>query len=109
MPNYELCKYASSCCGDSCVRCKSFEPVMNNYYFTFGSSDVFPYHNSYVIVIAEDEFKARNIFNFVFGLTEDGFARFSFCYTEQEWCERASTYYTENDLREIIQIERKKI
>jgi hypothetical protein len=58
---------------------------MNNYYITFGSSMEFPFQNSYLVIQAKNESKAREIFREHFPDKHIGVLNFAFIYNEDEW------------------------
>lgn len=55
------------------------------FYFTFGSNEKFPYPNSYLVVIAENEKQACEVFRKHFPDRHENTLNCSFVYTENEW------------------------
>lgn len=56
-----------------------------NYYFTFGSSESFPFQNSYLIVEAFDKQHAIEMFRKQFPDRTPGVYNYAFDYTESSW------------------------
>lgn len=72
--------------------------VYQNYYFTFGNSDKFPYQNGWVVIKAENEEQARRLFKALYpGESEDDFLRCSFVYSQKAW-ETTTMYKTNSNL-----------
>lgn len=61
------------------------EPNLSRYYITYGTSDNLPYQGGWTVIYAKDEDEARQKHIERYGLTEDGYARFAFSYTEEEF------------------------
>ena len=77
---------------------------MNNYYFTFGSNEKFPYQNGYLIIKADSYGQARSKFEDKFGIV-DGVLPFSFQYDQEEWNKIESKYssYFIGECYEVIE------
>lgn len=62
---------------------------MNNrkrkWYFTFGSDDGFPYQNTYLLVMAETENEAIEIFRSHFPDRHEDCVNCAFWYSEEQW------------------------
>ena len=58
---------------------------MNNHYFTFGSSEYYPYCRGYVIVKAENMHEALEKFNARFPPRNDITCNCAFYYAESQW------------------------
>lgn len=62
-----------------------------NFYFTFGSSEGFPFQNSYVIVEAFDRQEAIEMFRKHFPDRTPGIYNYAFDYTESSWGQTESS------------------
>lgn len=79
MPDDLLYKYYKKMTGKDSEYC-------NDYYFTFGSDEVYPFQNGWIVITAEDEMQARMIFKALYpGETPDSLLRFAFVYDEESW------------------------
>lgn len=59
---------------------------MNNYYFTFGTAEHFPFGiNDYVLVTANNQFAAENKFREVHPDAHENLINCAFIYSEREW------------------------
>lgn len=58
---------------------------MNKYFVTFGSNPDFPYPNQYLIIIANSEKEANELFRLFFPDKNEGLLNYSFLYDEKEW------------------------
>jgi len=58
---------------------------MNEYYFTFGTSELFPFKKGYIIVVADNENRAIKIFNAHYLPVHDDVVNCSFIYSEEEF------------------------
>ncbi len=58
---------------------------LQKFYFTFGSDGRFPFRNTYLIVLAEDERQAVEKFRAKYPDRGDGFVNCSFWYPEKRW------------------------
>lgn len=59
---------------------------MNRYYITFGSDEAFPFPNSYIVVEAENERKANELFQKHYpNRPGSDCLNYAFMYTEREW------------------------
>lgn len=65
----------------------------NRYFFTFGSSDQFPFNNGYLIVKAENIRQAVSLFRVYFPDRTDGVINCSDYYTEADWDNNVKKYY----------------
>ena len=65
----------------------------NRYFFTFGSSDKFPFNNGYLIVKAENIRQAVSLFRVYFPDKTDGVINCSDYYTETDWENDVKKYY----------------
>ncbi len=61
------------------------EPVIKNFYFTFGSDEDFPYQNGFIVIRAKSEVDAYAEFRTMFPDRNPGVLNCSFVYTEDEW------------------------
>ena len=74
---------------------------MQNFYFTFGSNELFPYQNGYLIVIAENLNEAILAFRKKHKDRSSGYVNCSFFYSEDEW-EKIKVHYGGQAPKEII-------
>ena len=76
------------------------------FYFTFGvagkSEGSQLYDGGYLVIYAESERKAREMFEFRYGLNKDGLLPFAFDYTEEQWKQSVSKYYEGQEPWEVI-------
>jgi len=57
---------------------------MNNFYFTYGTSETMDFQGGHIVIKAETERDARSRYIKEFP-NEDGIAHFAFSYTEEQW------------------------
>lgn len=74
----------------------------NRYFFTFGSSDKFPFNNGYLIVKAENIRQAVSLFRAYFPDRTDGVINCSDYYTEADWENDVKKYYKDSKPKAII-------
>lgn len=74
----------------------------NRYFFTFGSSDEFPFNNGYLIVKAENIRQAVLLFRAYFPDRTDGVINCSDYYTETYWENDVKKYYKNSKPKAII-------
>ena len=74
----------------------------NRYFFTFGSSDKFPFNNGYLIVKAENIRQAVSLFRAYFPDRTDGVVNCSDYYTETCWENDVKKYYMGSKPKAII-------
>lgn len=74
----------------------------NRYFFTFGSSDKFPFNNGYLIVKAENIRQAVSLFRAYFPDRTDGVVNCSDYYTEADWDNNVKKYYMGSKPKAII-------
>ena len=68
---------------------------MKKFYVTFGSNSAFPFPNSYIVIEAESEQQANEIFASRFpNRPGSDCLNYSFLYTEEEWNKSVSYYYS---------------
>lgn len=76
---------------------------MKNYYITFGSDSQFPYPDGYVIIKAESNEQAREIFKAHFpNRPGSECLNFSFMYEEDRWNELKTQFYKDKEPCEVI-------
>lgn len=75
---------------------------MERYYFTFGSSEQFPYQNTYLVIIASDQSDALKTFREKFPDVGAGKDNYTFCFSEEEWWEKQAKYYEDRVPADII-------
>ena len=82
---------------------------MNNYYFTFGSDEKYPYgRNDYVLVQAENLQQAIHLFQAVHPNRPDSiFVNCAFFYEEEQFNEFREKYYKDVLPVEIISVQRR--
>ena len=64
---------------------------MNNYYFTFGTSNQYPFYRGYIIVQADDRNFAIDKFRSYYPDVNEGVVNCAFIYTEEEWMRLKNT------------------
>lgn len=70
------------------------ESNLNWYYITFGSAEHFPFQaNEYVMVRAESEKDATDLFRRKYPDHTPGYANFAFIYSKYEWDREVNEYY----------------
>lgn len=75
---------------------------MKNFYFTFGSYEGFPYHNTYLVVKADNIKEAIKKFRVKHPDRTQNIINCSFYYTEEQWNNGCVQYYPEEPA-EIIE------
>jgi hypothetical protein len=66
--------------------------MFENWYFTFGSSEQFPFPNDYIVIRAKSYERALELFMERYP-NVDGCMNFSFCYSEENFFERCYRHY----------------
>lgn len=74
---------------------------MENYYFTFGSWERFPYHNTYLVVKASDRNDAVLTYRHKYPDVNEGVVCCSYIYSEEEW-KRVGEHYEDMKPAEIL-------
>lgn len=69
--------------------------MKQKYYFTFGSSPLYPYQNGYLTITANNEEQARLAFGYRYPNRADGnVLNFAFIYDSEKWENDCKKYYT---------------
>lgn len=68
---------------------------MHKFYITFGSNKAFPFPNKYIVIEAEDERQANEVFKSHFpNRPGSDCLNYAFMYTEEEWKKSVAYYYS---------------
>lgn len=61
--------------------------TMNKYFYTFGTSEQFPFYKGYIIINAPDMVASQRLFRAYYPDVNEGILNCADCYTEEEWKE----------------------
>lgn len=76
---------------------------MAKFYYTFGSASQFPYHNTYLVVIADSEKEADEKFRKKYPDRHEGILNCAFVYPENRWEGSLNQISYPSEPAEIIQ------
>lgn len=75
-------------------RLRAEDVKIQNFYFTFGSDEAFPFQDGYIVIEARSLDEAVTHFRSMFPDRSDGCVNCSFFYSEEEW-QKSGMHYVE--------------